>query len=192
MNKIQIFIGVIIIVVLGYFGYNSYQNIEESNSKYRNNSQKNEEANSKYRNNSQKNENNEPLSIEIHEMYGDSNRNENSSTGKPIFRFVSTSNDLENETDILQTNNERTYHTFNFNENTISMKTRTADDQWITHTFKIKKSSIKESLSGLQGMEFDIDNPRCRQIWVSSLGNIGYEFYNGQTLVFYDVKEVSN
>lgn len=48
-----------------------------------------------------------------------------------------------------------------------------------------------ESISGLRGMELEINNARCYQIWISSLGNIGYEFTNGQKLVFYEVQEIN-
>jgi hypothetical protein len=39
-------------------------------------------------------------------------------------------------------------------------------------------------------MEFDIDNKSCNQVWISTMGNIGYELNNGQTLVFYGVQEL--
>jgi hypothetical protein len=41
-------------------------------------------------------------------------------------------------------------------------------------------------------MEFEIDIPKCYQIWDSSMGNIGYEFINGQKLVFYSVQEIND
>lgn len=38
--------------------------------------------------------------------------------------------------------------------------------------------------------EFDIDNKACRQVWISGIGDIGYEFNNGQRLVFYGVTQI--
>ncbi len=107
-----------------------------------------------------------------------------------VFRFISNSNDLENEVKILQTTNEVSYHTFDFNKNLIIMKSQSQNGNWKTFEFKIKKSKTTESLLGLKGMEFDIENPNCFQVWVSTMGNIGYEFRNGQKLVFYGVIEI--
>tara|TARA_B100000809_G_C14833587_1_gene421976 strand:+ start:241 stop:360 length:120 start_codon:yes stop_codon:yes gene_type:complete len=39
-------------------------------------------------------------------------------------------------------------------------------------------------------MEFDIDDPAVYQVWVSSMGNIGYELTGGKTLVCYGVQEL--
>ncbi|QMU63030.1 MAG: hypothetical protein GKR88_01260 [Flavobacteriaceae bacterium] len=119
-----------------------------------------------------------------------SSKNKTGSNEKPIFKFVSNSNDLEKGVDILQTNDEVSYHTFDFNKNLISYKSKTKNRSWNTFEFKIKKSKITESLLGLKGMEFDIDNSICFQIWVDTVGSIGYEFKNGQTLVFYGIQEL--
>ncbi|TVZ48647.1 hypothetical protein [Olleya sp. Hel_I_94] len=116
--------------------------------------------------------------------------NKTSGNKNAIFKYVSSSNDLENEVKILQTNKEISYHTFDFNKNLITYKSKTKNGNWKTFEFRIKQSNTKESLQGLKGMEFSIDNPTCFQIWVSTIGNIGYEFNNGQKLVFYDVKEL--
>ena len=107
-----------------------------------------------------------------------------------VFNFTSNSNDLENEVKILQTNNEITYHTFDFNKNLITFKTKNKRGHWDTYEFKIKRKIVKESMIGLKGMEFDIEHPQCFQVWVSTMSNIGYEFKNGQKLVFYGVKEI--
>lgn len=108
-----------------------------------------------------------------------------------IFKYSSNSNDLEDQYRILQTNNEITYHTFDFNKNMVTMKSQNKEGKWISHDFKIKRKRITESLTGAKGMEFDIDNPNCFQIWIDSVGSIGYEFKNGQKLVFYGVRQIN-
>ncbi len=102
-----------------------------------------------------------------------------------IIVYSSTSNDLEDEVRILKTTNELTHHIFDFNKNTITMVTYKGDDT-ISVEFKITRARILSN----NIKEFDIDNKACRQVWVSGIGNIGYEFNNGQTLVFYGIKQI--
>ncbi|GAA3579740.1 hypothetical protein [Snuella lapsa] len=116
--------------------------------------------------------------------------NETITNEKAIFRFSSNSNDVEDEVRILKTNNEISYHIFDFNKGIITMKSQSENGEWKTFEFKIKNFKVNEYLSGLNGMEFDIDSPMCFQVWVDTLGSIGYEFNNGQKLVFYGVQEL--
>lgn len=169
MKKKYLIIGGFIVLIFGFFGFNSYQSLEEQNGKFT--VSENQES-----------------SIE-QEILPNNYTTENE--GKPVFKFKSYSNDLENEIEILQTNNEITYHTFDFNKKLISFRTQTKGGDWKTFEFKLEKSVMVESISGLRGMEFEINNARCYQIWISSLGNIGYEFTNGQKLVFYEVQEIN-
>ncbi len=117
-------------------------------------------------------------------------RNKTDKNNEFIFNYVSDSNDLENDIKILQTNTEITYHTFDFNKNIITFNSKNKKGKWISFEFKIKRKIVKESLIGLKGMEFEIEHSDCSQVWVSTMGNIGYEFNNGQKLVFYGVKEI--
>lgn len=104
---------------------------------------------------------------------------------KPIFEYVSSTNDLESETEVLKTTDETTYHTFNFNTNTIALMAPDDNGNW--KTFKYRFTDYRSLSNGV--MEFDVDHPACSQVWVDAMGSIGYELTNGQTLVFYDVQK---
>ncbi len=105
---------------------------------------------------------------------------------KPIFYYKSTSNDLENSVDIIQTNNEVSYHTFDFNKNLITLKSKTEKGDWKLFEYPFLDYRTFDNKS----MEFDIDSPICNQVWISSMGNIGYELKNGQKLVFYEITQL--
>lgn len=104
---------------------------------------------------------------------------------KPIFRYVSSNNDLENSVEIIKTNYETTYHTFDFNTNTITLQAPSGDGKWKTFKYRFThQRTLPNSV-----MEFDVDHPACYQVWVDAVGSIGYELTNGQKLVFYDIKK---
>ncbi|PIE50513.1 MAG: hypothetical protein CSA38_02635 [Flavobacteriales bacterium] len=121
-----------------------------------------------------------------------SNKNNYSKVGRDlkIFKYVSSNNDFEQGDKIVKTNIETTYHTFDFKKKIITFKSQSRTGDWLTFEYKMKNERVVEGLSGLKGLEFDIESPVCHQVWVSSMGNIGYELVNDQTLVFYDVKEI--
>ena len=168
INKkhIRITIFSAIVIIISFFLYNSYEILEEQNSRYRDSYQ--------------------------NDINKESIKKEPQIDKSRVFKFVSNSNDLENQSKILQRNDEITYHKFDFKKNEITLKTPTTSGKWKTIQFKIDKAKIKESLLGLKGMEFDIDHKHCYQVWVSTVGNIGYEFDSGQKLVFYGVKEITD
>lgn len=176
MNKKHIFIASLILLLFSIAYYKNLQAFEKESAKYKIAETKKKSEFGKH--------------LQVHEVTNSSNK-KSYPTKKPIFKFSSTSNDLEDETRILQTNNEISYHTFDFSKNLISFKSQTKNGKWKTFHYKIKTKKIKESLSGLKGMEFEIDHQICHQIWVSSLGNIGYEFKNGQKQVFYNVSKIA-
>jgi hypothetical protein len=111
-----------------------------------------------------------------------------STTSKNILRYKSTFNDYENETDIIETNYEVSYHTFDFDNKTITMKSRLKSGKWKTFTFKWTK--ITEPYDNGY-IEFNIVNDKgIYQIWRSSVNTIGYEFYNKEKLVYNDVIQI--
>lgn len=103
-------------------------------------------------------------------------------------RFRSTNNDFEDEMEILQTNYEISYHTFDPNNKTITMRSKLKNGQWKNFTYKWTKV-VEPHNNGY--FEYSITNDKgVYQIWVSAAGNIGYEFYNKTKLVYYDVQQI--
>jgi len=160
LTKKNIFIVITIGTILLFFGYNSYQSIKNQNSKF-------------------------PKYIKRDNFI----KKQNTTTSlqlKPILKYSSTSNDLENESIILKRNDELSFHTFDFNTNTITVELEKSDNTWDTWVFDF--ISFERLANGI--IEYKIDNKACHLIWVTNFGTIGYEFNNRQKLVFYETKQV--
>lgn len=114
MNKKSLIIGIGILMVLLFIGHRSYNSVENENAKYRDSK-------------------NDPTETIITKNKDVSSHRQ--SQEKPIFNYKSLSNDLENEIEILQTNNEISYHTFNFNTNTIKFKSQSENGTWKNFEF---------------------------------------------------------
>lgn len=158
-NKFSIYIAIAIIIVLGFFGYRSYNVIESEKKIYK-------------------------ASPAQHITYSEAPEITSTNQDKPVFKYKSSNNDLENATDIIRTTEEVTYHKFDFNSQEIELRARNKNGNW--ETFRYPFSEYERLENGI--MEFKIKHPTCYQVWVSAAGNIGYELNNGQTLVFYDIK----
>ncbi|MEZ4802049.1 MAG: hypothetical protein R2797_04695 [Gelidibacter sp.] len=168
-NRVHISLVLIVTLIVSFFAYRSFRQIENENYSYQIEREKQQEI------------------IRSKENY-----NRDVSNEFPVFKFSSTDNDLEKGAKIIKTNVELSYHTFDFGNQLISLKTKHANGYWEISKLKLKKSKIIESISGLRGMEFEVESAYCYQVWVSSIGNIGYEYYDGTTRVFYGIIEISN
>lgn len=110
-------------------------------------------------------------------------------TSSAILKFKSSNFDYEDATDILFTKHETSYHTLNFNNNTITLKSKLGTDEWKTLVYKWKGFNDPH---GNGYIEFEIINDKIiYQIWRSSINNFGYEMRNGTKYVFYDVKQIN-
>jgi len=106
-----------------------------------------------------------------------------------ILKFSSSFNDYEDQVNILQTNIETSYHTFDFDNKIITQKLPLRNGGWKTTQFRWTK--ITEPYPNGY-IEFDIVNDKgIYQIWKDAAGSIGYEFYNKTKLVFNDVKRIN-
>lgn len=56
----------------------------------------------------------------------------------PTFKFRSSYNDLEDEEQILQTNYETTYHTFDYENRQITIETERSNGEWMTVSLPMK------------------------------------------------------
>jgi hypothetical protein len=110
-------------------------------------------------------------------------------TSNAILKFKSSNFDYEDATDILFTKYETSYHTLNFNNNTITLKSKLGTDEWKTLVYKWK-GFHDPYRNGY--IEFEIINDgTIYQIWRSTLNNFGYEMKNGTKYVFYDVNQIN-
>ncbi len=189
MKKKHIIINIIILVLI-FFGVKNYYYFESTKVDYKSPKIEETEAGEETLTES----NRIPKSVSKYDVesnieYGTIDRKEISKNNSPtILKYRSTNNDFENESEILKTNNETTFHEFDFNNKTITMKNPTKADKWQILVFSW--TNVKNLDNGI--IEFSIKNDKgVHQVWRSAANNIGYEFYNGTKLVFYDVSRIN-
>jgi ribosomal protein S27E len=115
-----------------------------------------------------------------------SNYNNDLNKEKSVYKFSSTYNDLEDSKDIIKTNRELTYHTFDFNKKTVTQRGQSKSGQWVDLTFPMK-SFRQEGVTYV----IKVDYNGITEIWFSPImNNLGYDFYNGQRISFYGIKQL--
>jgi hypothetical protein len=105
------------------------------------------------------------------------------------FTFKSTLNDKEYNGEIIQTNNETTYHTFDFINLTVTQKAA-LNGQWVTITYPMngyyKESGLLASTYVIQVHDLGVT-----EIWFSpDVPNIGYDFMDGSRIACYDIVRI--
>ena len=106
---------------------------------------------------------------------------------KSVYKFRSTYNDLEDSKDIIKTNREITYHTFDFNKMTVTQRGQTKSGEWVDLTFPMK-SFMQEGVTYV----ITVDNKGITEIWFSPImNNLGYDFFNGQRIAFYGITQLN-
>jgi len=103
--------------------------------------------------------------------------------------FKSTNFDYEDKTDILYTRYETSYHIFDFNNKTITLKAKLGTNKLQTWIYKWTKATEPYNNGYI---EFTIANDKdVYQIWKSAANNIGYELRQGTKFVYYDVQRIN-
>lgn len=201
MKKYQIIIFGFCLIVIAFFGGRNYQFFKNNeinkknypidtieNKEQTSNTQKLKTANDIIINSEIQNKKFENKKIENERVETINIENRKPVQSKNVIQFNSTFNDFENSTEIVKTNYEISYHTFDFDNKTITLKSKTKTGNWKTFVFQWTK--ITEPYDNGY-IEFTIKNDKgVYQIWRSSMNNIGYEFYNKTKLVYYDVKQI--
>jgi hypothetical protein len=106
------------------------------------------------------------------------------------FTFKSTTNDKELNGIILQTNDETTYHTFDFVSKTVTMKAP-LNGKWITITFPINGVYQEK---GLLASTFVIvvNTLGIKEIWFSAdVPNLGYDYDDGTRIACYNITKIN-
>ncbi|MCM4159391.1 hypothetical protein FHG64_11460 [Antarcticibacterium flavum] len=164
-------LGIIGILALIFFGTRSHNNIEELNSP----------------------NNSSPSQIKTRETavpqpnYKTNNKN---STSKNVFTFKSTFYDRERNGIILQTIEEETFHTFNYNDSTVTQKSK-LNGEWIEIIYLFSDSYIEEGpLSNTY--VFHVGTLGLKEIWYTpEVPNLGYDYDDGTRLSCYELQQVS-
>jgi curved DNA-binding protein CbpA len=103
--------------------------------------------------------------------------------------FRSTTNDLERNNFVLNTNNEVTYHTFDFNTKTVTEKTK-MNGEWIKLTYPMH-GFYQESGTAATTYVISVGVLGVKEIWFSpDVPNLGYDYDDGSRIVCYGLTKV--
>lgn len=198
MKKINLLIIGIILIIISFFVGRNYQSFQEKkNLKYEklDSSQIEYILNQKAEEDKIKIETIKKKIIPKVEPIIETKRisNQEQTTPRPttnaILKYKSSNFDFEDATDILYTKYETSYHTINFNNNTITLRSKLGKNEWKTLVYKWKDFNDPY---GNGYIEFEIINDKTiYQIWRSKPNNFGYEMKQGTKYVFYDVTQIN-
>ena len=170
-NKILIIIG-IGIIILSYFGFQNSQLIEKENEKYI-----------------------ELRKIDLQKEHKKikktdySKKTSNSFNNKKKFTYSSLLNDKEINGEIVQTNRELTYHTFDFENKIVTMKFK-VNGNWTEFIYPIK-SMYEENGIYATTYVLRIGKFGVKEIWWSpDVLNLGYDFDDGSRISCYELKKI--
>lgn len=100
--------------------------------------------------------------------------------------FKSYLNDIEQNYQVLQTNRELTYHTFDGYTNTVTVTAKSkSSGEWSQYEFKFH--SVYEDGTDII---FVCKDQAVKEIWLSpDTGTLGYDYFNGQRHTYYELEE---
>ena len=174
-NKNHIFIG-IGLLILAYFMYKNYTYMEEDKTEYpsKNETFKSQTYDLEYSQIEEKKvvENKkEEVSSDLSQEY---------KKNRLVFqKFTSSNYDIEPISGGFNTINKRSIHTFDFAKQIIILEIENENSK------KYRFNKTQQTQTGYQ--DFRILNSNVNKIWFSS-NTIGYEFKNGEKLVFYEIR----
>lgn len=172
MSK-NILIGGSVFLVLCFFGFGSFQNIDTKNAPY-----KNEIEKSNYSKSS-----NQKTLEEISQLF----ENKMNSNEEYIFTYSSTFYDIEKNGIIVQTKKELTYHTFDLNKKTVTQKSK-RDGEWIELTYPFKDVYQEKGMLSTTYV-LRVNTLGVKEIWwTPEVPNLGYDYDDGTRIACYEVK----
>lgn len=194
INRIGIFTGIVIIASLFYFGQRSYQNIEKQNAPYKLESSDrkpavylppslaNPDSSEIFRSKNIQPKEILPLKeVKITLEAGNTQK---------VFTYKSLFYDREKNGNILNTNMEVTYHTFNFINNTVIQRSR-FNGEWIELVYPFSSFYVEKGLLSSTYV-LEVGTLGVKEIWWSpEVPNLGYDYDDGTRLSCYDLEIVS-
>ena len=185
MKNKNLVIGIIVFLIIASFGAKNYLLIEKEQEKYRN---------------SNTNENYEktPNQYEIEEEnrnldYKNANNSsdeKNDFAGKKVFKYSSNFYDIEKPNGKVITKKEITYHTFDFDNKTVTLNA-TFNGKRINYTYPFYKQYSEKGILATTYV-LKVETLGVKEIWWSpDVPNIGYDFDDGSRIACYDIKLIS-
>lgn len=128
--------------------------------------------------------NNEVDSITINEI-------KNININEKLFVFESSNNDKEIDGKIIQTNQEKTIHTFDLPNRKIRLQTFFGEKEIVTE-YKIKDFYTETGIAAKTHV-FIINDLGVKEIWISfDVPNLGYDYVDGSRISCYGLTNLTN
>ncbi len=103
-----------------------------------------------------------------------------------VFTWKSTLNDKEINGEIIQTNHETSYHTFDFINKTVTQKS-ILNSQWITITYPMNGFYEQKGLLATTFV-ITVNDLGVNEIWFSpDVPNLGYDYSDGSRIACYEL-----
>lgn len=114
-----------------------------------------------------------------------------SSSSKNVHTFKSTLNDRERNGQILETSSEPMFHKIDPNNKTVTHSFQ-IDGIWKEIVYPFSEYYKEEGILHTT-MVLKVGDKGVKEIWwTPEVNNLGYDFYNGNRLVSYDLVRVTN
>lgn len=169
MNKKQIILAGVVLVFFGFFGIKSYLAIEKQNAKYKN-------SESSIENEMIKNS-----------FDNEQNKEESPFAGQNIYTYSSEFYDIEKNDGNVITKKETTYHTFNFNENTVTQNS-IINGKRIDITYPFTEMYEENGILATTYV-LKVNTLGVKEIWWSpDVQNLGYDYDDGTRIACYNLK----
>ncbi|UAB74308.1 hypothetical protein [Mesoflavibacter sp. SCSIO 43206] len=160
MNKKNIIIGAIILLILSFFSIKSYLMIEEDQKKYK---------------------------ILREQQKSSKKDQEEPASKQKVFVYSSDYYDIEYPDGSMITKNEVTYHTFDFNNKTVTQNSELNGERFIiTYPFK-EMYEVKGLIATTHVLK--VGTLGLKEIWWSpEVKNLGYDYDDGKRIACYGLK----
>lgn len=171
MNKKNIIIGAVILLILSFFSIKSYLMIEEDQKKYK--TLREQQKSSK-------------MDHEEEAYYQQKDQEESASKQK-VFVYSSDYYDIEYPDGSMITKQEVTYHTFDFNNKTVTQNSELNGERFII-TYPFKEMYEEKGLIATTYV-LKVGTLGVKEIWWSpEVKNLGYDYDDGKRIACYGVK----
>lgn len=105
------------------------------------------------------------------------------------FTYKSTTNDKEFNGQIVQTNHETTYHTFDFKNRIVKCKSP-INGRWLTETYPMNGFYVEKGILATTYV-IVVGTLGVQEIWWSpDVPNLGYDFDDGSRIACYEITEI--
>lgn len=195
IRKSHLIWGLVILLVLFYFGNNSYQNLNKLNSKIEIPIEASDRKLREYsppqtlKSDSLNLAPSKKVKPKINPTPVEENKKKEKVNNQKNITYKSSYYDRERNGRILNTNQEVTFHTFNFSNNTVTQRSR-YNGEWIEIKYPFTSSYEEKGMLSTTYV-LKVGTLGVKEIWWSpEVPNLGYDYDDGTRLSCYDLQLV--